>query len=181
MKVVSTGLSTTFQHLAFHRVALVWLSASLFPQVPLAHSGEALLAGEQNPGAYFRAETAALSQRCLTDIHSLQDWQGRRAEYRRQLQEMLGLWPLPARGDLRATVTGRIEQEDFAVEKLYFQALPELYVTANLYLPKKLDHPAPAILYVCGHSHVVTNGVSCGNKTYYQHHGEWFARNGYVC
>jgi hypothetical protein len=40
---------------------------------------------------------------------------------------------------------------------------------------------APAILYVCGHSKQFTNGVSFGNKTGYQHHGAWFARNGYVC
>src|SRR5690606_24658337 len=39
----------------------------------------------------------------------------------------------------------------------------------------------PAILYACGHAGVVTNGVSCGNKTAYQHHGIWFARHGYVC
>ncbi|MCH8859145.1 MAG: hypothetical protein IID54_06135 [Proteobacteria bacterium] len=25
------------------------------------------------------------------------------------------------------------------------------------------------------------NGISYGNKTHYQHHGGWFARNGYVC
>ena len=131
--------------------------------------------------AYFRAETKALSQRCLADIHTLEDWQVRRAEYRRQLQEMLGLWPMPERGDLHAIVTGKIEREEFTVEKLHFQALPKLYVTANLYLPRHIPSPAPAILYVCGHSRVVTNGVSCGNKTYYQHHGEWFARNGYVC
>ncbi|HWH69878.1 MAG TPA: CocE/NonD family hydrolase, partial [Candidatus Sulfotelmatobacter sp.] len=73
------------------------------------------------------------------------------------------------------------DQEDFTVEKLHFQALPRLYVTANLYLPKKLEQPAPAILYMCGHSRMVTNGISCGNKSWYQHHGAWFARNGYVC
>jgi dienelactone hydrolase len=54
-------------------------------------------------------------------------------------------------------------------------------VTANLYLPKHLSKPAPAILYVCGHAYVITNGVSYGNKTAYHHHGAWFARNGYVC
>jgi hypothetical protein len=48
----------------------------------------------------------------------------------------------------------KLEQEEFTVEKLYFQALPRVYVTANLYLPKKLEKPAPAILYVCGHSHL---------------------------
>jgi hypothetical protein len=130
---------------------------------------------------YFRSETARLAGRCLADIRSLADWQARRGEYRRQLEEMLGLWPEPPRTELQAVVTGTLEQEDFAVEKIYFQAMPRLYVTANLYLPKLLTNPAPTILYVCGHSQVITNGVSCGNKAAYQHHGIWFARNGYVC
>ena len=39
----------------------------------------------------------------------------------------------------------------------------------------------PAILYVCGHGQVKKDGISYGNKTHYQHHGGWFARNGYVC
>ena len=122
-----------------------------------------------------------LSERCLADIRSLEDWQARRGEYRRQLQEMLGLWPMPERTDLQPVITGKLEHPDFTVEKLHFQAMPKLYVTANLYLPKKLEQPAPAILYVCGHGRVITNGVSCGNKAGYQHHGAWFARNGYVC
>jgi len=54
-------------------------------------------------------------------------------------------------------------------------------VTANLYLPKQISRPLPAILYVCGHGPVIKNGVSYGNKAAYQHHGAWFARNGYVC
>jgi dienelactone hydrolase len=130
---------------------------------------------------YFRTETAAIAGRCLADIRSLDDWLSRRGEYKRQLQEMLGLWPMPERTDLKPVITGTVEEADFKVEKLYFQALPKLYVTANLYLPKKLERPAPAILYVCGHSRVITNGVSCGNKAGYQRHGTWFARNGYVC
>ena len=67
---------------------------------------------------------------------------------------MLGLWPMPAKTDLKPVVTGKIDQPDFTVERLHFQSLPGLYVTADLYLPKGLAKPAPAILYVCGHSHV---------------------------
>ena len=130
---------------------------------------------------YFRTQTGLLSERCLADIHTLADWQARRGEYRRQLQEMLGLWPLPPRTELKPVITGSLEEPDFKVQKLYFQALPHLYVTANLYLPRHLDQPAPAILYACGHSPAMVNGVSCGNKTAYQQHGAWFARNGYVC
>ena len=146
-----------------------------------AMPGQSGSRSDQMLADYFRTETAAIAGHCLADIHSLADWKARREEYRRQLQEMLGLWPMPERTDLKPVITGKLEQPDFTVEKLYFQALPRLYVTANLYLPKKLQGPAPAILYVCGHSRVVTNGVSCGNKTAYQRHGEWFARNGYVC
>jgi dienelactone hydrolase len=130
---------------------------------------------------YFRAQTSMIESECLTDIHSLADWQARRGECRRQLQEMLGLWPMPERTDLKPVITGKLEDPEFTVEKLHFQALPNLYVTANLYLPKNQTGPAPAILYVCGHSRVMTNGISCGSKAGYQRHGEWFARNGYVC
>ena len=130
---------------------------------------------------YFETETKALEDRCLTGVKTLDQWEAKRGEYRRQLQEMLGLWPQPERTELKPVITGKIEREDFTVEKLHFQALPRLYVTANLYLPKPLSQPVPAILYVCGHGRVFTNGVSCGNKTAYQHHGIWFARNGYAC
>ena len=115
------------------------------------------------------------------EVRTLEDWTAQRAERQRQLADMLGLSPMPPRTDLKPVVTGRLEQPDFSVEKLHFQSMPGLYVTANLYLPKGLRSPAPTILYVCGHSVVKSNGVSYGNKVGYQHHGIWFARQGYVC
>ncbi len=160
----------------------------LLSSVLLALPARAARAAEPDPwavepglAAYFEAETAKLRDACLADIHSLADWEARRGEYRRELLEMLGLDPMPERTDLKATVTGRVEREYFAVEKLHFQSRPGLYVTANLWLPKGLDGPAPAVLYVCGHGGVKIDGVSYGNKVSYQHHGAWFARNGFVC
>jgi dienelactone hydrolase len=97
------------------------------------------------------------------------------------LLEMLGLDPLPEKTPLKATTTGSVEHEQFTVENLHFQSRPGLYVTANLYLPKGLSKPAPAILYVCGHGPVEKDGISYGCKVAYQQHGEWFARHGYVC
>jgi cephalosporin-C deacetylase-like acetyl esterase len=63
------------------------------------------------------------------------------------------------------------------IEKLHFQSRPGLYVTGNLYRPKKASGRLPAILYVCGHS----GRGRDGNKTAFQDHGLWFANNGYVC
>jgi hypothetical protein len=131
--------------------------------------------------AYFAGEVERLESRCLADVQTLSDWTSQRDERRRQLLEMLGLWPLPERTPLQPTVTGRIDGDDFVVEKLHFQSLPGLYVTANLYRPKGLTQPAPAVLYVCGHAQVKTNDISYGNKTAYRHHGAWLSRHGYVC
>ena len=136
---------------------------------------------EPELAAYFAEETAKLRDACLADIDSQEAWKAKRETYRRQLLEMLGLSPLPERTDLKATVTGRIEREDFAVEKVHFQSRPGLYVTGNLWLPKGQEEPVPAVLYVCGHGAVKIDGVSYGNKASYQHHGAWLARNGFVC
>lgn len=130
---------------------------------------------------YFRRETRALADRCLTDLTTSNAWLAQLPDKRSQLAEMLGLSPMPPRTDLKATVTKRFEHDTFTVENLHFQSRPGLYVTANLYVPKNLTKPAPAVLYVSGHGPVVTNGISYGNKVSYQHHGAWFARNGYVC
>ena len=137
--------------------------------------------GDDMLEAYFRAETAELTEKCLSGIKTLDDWQAKKDAYRQQLFEMLGLDPLPEKTPLEATVTGKEEHEAFTMEKVHFQSRPGLYVTGNLYVPKERDGTLPAILYVCGHGRVKIDGVSYGNKASYQHHGGWFARNGYVC
>jgi dienelactone hydrolase len=131
---------------------------------------------------YFATETQRLERESsLVTLRTREDWLERRPRYQQELREMLGLLPYPEKTDLRATITGRLEHEEFFVEKLHFQSLPGLYVTANVYVPKHLTGRAPAILYVCGHSRQAEGAVSFGNKTAYQHHGGWFARHGYIC
>ena len=137
--------------------------------------------GDKMIAEYFKLETQRLTNRALNNIKTKEDWEQARDTYRRQLYEMLGLQPLPARSPLDAKITGKLDHEKFTVENLVFESRPGLYVTGNLYLPKNAKEKAPAILYVCGHGKEKKDGVSYGNKTHYQHHGEWFASNGYVC
>ena len=117
--------------------------------------------------------------RYANDITNLEQWESRRAEYRQQYFYMLGLWPLPQRTELKATVTGTLERDGYTVEMLHYQSRPGLYVTANLYRPNKIPkgQQLPAILYVCGHAGRGRNG----NKTAYRSHGIWLARHGYIC
>ncbi len=145
------------------------------PVVDAASPGEELLR------EYFRLRTAEIEESCLADVESPEDWKQQREVRHLELREMLGLSPWPEKTPLQPVITGTVEHEDFIVEKLHFQSQPGLYVTGNLYLPREVTKPLPAILYVCGHGTVREKGVSMGNKARYQHHGAWYARNGYVC
>ncbi|MCP4259260.1 MAG: prolyl oligopeptidase family serine peptidase [Planctomycetes bacterium] len=122
-----------------------------------------------------------LSEKCLRNIKTLDDWKAKRPLYRKQLFEMLGLDPLPEKTNLKPVITGKIEHDEFTVENIHYQSMPGLYVTGNLYIPKNIEKPVPAILYVCGHGPTKKNNVSYGNKVSYQRHAAWFARHGYVC
>jgi dienelactone hydrolase len=158
-------------------------SASSAPAVPIP-SRQAREPREFLPppfDKYFARRVAELSRPDWQNDITPENWPARQAQMRRQLQRMLGLDPWPARGDLMPIVTGVVAGDGYIVEKLQFQSSPGLYVTANFYRPLEVPQPLPTVLYVCGHSSVVENGVSMGSKTGYQHHGVWFARHGYVC
>lgn len=139
------------------------------------------LPGDRMAANYFNAATKTLTSKWRDEEWNLERWQDERASYKQQLLEMLGLDPYPDKTELKSEITGVLDHPEFTVEKLHFQSRPGLYATANVYVPKNLDKPAPAILYVCGHGPSKIDGVSYGNKVSYQHHGAWFARNGYVC
>ena len=152
----------------------------LVPCAIVAASMFALAPDDDAPLApYFRAEVERIAP--LAGVKSGPEWFERRPELQRQMLEMLGLWPLPPRSELKARITKVVEGPDFVVENQLFQSMPGLYVTGNLYRPKQVTAPLPTVLYVCGHSRVEKDGVIYGNKTHYQHHAAWFAANGYVC
>ncbi|MBY0227751.1 MAG: prolyl oligopeptidase family serine peptidase [Gemmataceae bacterium] len=121
---------------------------------------------------YFRAQADALGKKPV---------EAPTKELRRRFMEMMGLDPLPARTALKAVVAGMVRTAHCRVERIHFQSMPGLYVTANLWLPMKAEGKLPTVLYLCGHAEVLVDGVSCGNKTAYQHHGAWLAENGYAC
>jgi cephalosporin-C deacetylase-like acetyl esterase len=135
------------------------------------------LPGDAMIERYLQKETERLSQRFLDGAKTRAEWEARKPRLRREYFDMLGLWPLPEKTPLHATTTGTVERGEIVIEKLHFQSRPGLYVTGNLYRPKKSSGKLPAILYVCGHAFRGRDG----NKSAHQDHGMWFASNGYVC
>jgi cephalosporin-C deacetylase-like acetyl esterase len=94
-----------------------------------------------------------------------------RAELRRSVLEMIG--GLPAeKTDLHATITGRISAHGFHIEKLIYQSLPGLYVTALVYVPENGMKAHPAILVPAGHA---ANG-----KIHYQELCQRLVQRGYL-
>lgn len=125
---------------------------------------------------YLCREARRITERSVSNLPSTrEEWFRQRPERLKQYLEMMGILELPPaekRMPLEVTITGTLERDAYIVEKLYFQSLPGLYVTANLYMPKELRAPAPAVLYVCGHS---------GNqKFHYQMHARRFVELGFV-
>src|SRR5271169_919688 len=80
--------------------------------------------GDKMIDAYLAAETAKVSKRFLDGATTLAQWQQRRPRLHREYLDMLGLWPLPEKSPLRASVTGTLERTGFVVDKLHFQSRP---------------------------------------------------------
>jgi dienelactone hydrolase len=87
----------------------------------------------------------------LRTFRSLEEWQAHAGALRRHILLSTGLWPLPERTALNATIFGRVEREDYSVEKVYFESYPGFFVTGNLYRPRGRAGPFPGVLNPHGH------------------------------
>lgn len=125
---------------------------------------------------------SVLDSRTLQGATSVAAWEGQRPRLQRELLDMLGLWPVREKTPLRPTVTGSLDRGTVIIDKLHFESIPGLYVTANLYRPKETTKSAdaakrPAVVLFMGHYNRGRNG----HKVFLQDQGLWYAHHGYVC
>ncbi len=138
------------------------------------------LAFAEEPPSYLEQLVRTAEQSFAKEVPDKAAWLANRDRYRSELKEMLGLEPEPPRGDLKPVIVGTLPGEGITVERLHFQSLPGLYVTANFFRPAVSSGKLPTILCLSGHGPTYApDGTSCGNKVSYHHHGVWFARHGY--
>ncbi|MBA3311837.1 MAG: acetylxylan esterase [Planctomycetaceae bacterium] len=78
-------------------------------------------------------------------------WLKRREEVRRQALVANGLWPMPPRPAVEATVHGTVDRDEYTVSKVFFETAPGLFVTGSIYRPKQGEGPFPAVLSPHGH------------------------------
>ena len=104
-------------------------------------------------------------------IQTEEDLFRKQKEIREHLLSMLGGLP-SQRTPLHPRITGKVQMDGFHIEKLIFESLPGVYVTALVYVPENGSKRHPAILVPCGHA---ANG-----KFYYQALSQRLVQRGYV-
>jgi pimeloyl-ACP methyl ester carboxylesterase len=104
-------------------------------------------------------------------IHTEQELLHLQDELRAKLLQMIGGLP-EEKTDLHPRITGKIEMDGFSIEKLIFESLPGVYVTALVYLPDDHSGKHPAVLLPAGHA---ANG-----KNNYQELSQRLVKRGYV-
>jgi len=104
-------------------------------------------------------------------VHNEGDLQNLRKELRASVLDMIGGVPTE-RTDLHATIAGKVAGDGFHVERLLYQSLPGLYVSALVYVPEDGSRVHPAVLVTAGHSQ---NG-----KIHYQELCQRLVKRGYL-
>ena len=80
-----------------------------------------------------------------------EEW-AKRADYvRKQVLVSQGLWPMPTKGPLKPVIHGKVDRDDFTVERVYFESAPGFFVTGSLFKPKGKKGPFAGVL--CPHGH----------------------------
>ncbi|MDE0398193.1 MAG: acetylxylan esterase [Candidatus Poribacteria bacterium] len=79
------------------------------------------------------------------------EWTEKAAVLRQQIRVANGLVPTHEPTPLNAEIFGKIEREDYSVEKVYFEPFPGFFTTGNLYRPLGKTGPFPGIVSPHGH------------------------------
>ncbi len=78
-------------------------------------------------------------------------WLRRRQAVREQMLVATGLWPPPEKTPLKPVIHGKIDRDEYTIEKVFFASYPGHYVSGNLYRPKDKSGKLPGVL--CPHGH----------------------------
>jgi dienelactone hydrolase len=88
--------------------------------------------------------------RAIQAIHTMAQADRRKKWARKQMLDDMGGLP-GQRGLLKARITGQLRNGSYTIEKVIYQSLPGLYVTANVYRPNQPGR-YPAVLLQAGHT-----------------------------
>ena len=121
-------------------IAILASSQPLFAQPPNERQREYL---------YFIKAQAAQLRSADKPPATREEWEARRRDLRDNLQRAFGPFPDKA-CSLQPKVLGVLQRDGYRVEKIIFQTMPGVWMTASAYVPDK-PGKHPALLAVHGH------------------------------
>ncbi len=120
------------------KLAIALLGTTLFAQVPAEDSRNTNI---PHTDTHFT----------MPQYRNLQEWEARREHLRKQILSAAGLLPLPEKTALHPQVFGKVEREDYTIERVLLETMPGFYLGGNLYRPKRMEGRRPAVLTPHGH------------------------------
>ncbi|HYW44359.1 MAG TPA: acetylxylan esterase [Bryobacteraceae bacterium] len=114
------------------------LAFSAFCQIPSEDSRNVYT---PSPDTHFR----------MRDYRSLDEWQRRSEDIRRQILLAAGLFPLPERSPLHPRTVKQVTLGGVVVETVLLETMPGYFLGGNLYRPARDSGKHPAVLSPHGH------------------------------
>ena len=125
--------------------------------------------------AYMTSQMNEARKRRLAQLQALRSESDVRARVEKVRSTVWNLVGGPfEKTPLNPRTTGTLDRGSYRIEKVIFESHPEIYVTANLYVPNGRKGPFPGVLAPLGHTR---NGKAYRNYTYVY---QTLARKGYV-
>ncbi|MHC4325091.1 MAG: acetylxylan esterase, partial [Planctomycetota bacterium] len=101
----------------------------------------------------YQSEQAAKEQlaKFARSYSNLEQWKARAGLIRESILRGTELLPIPEKCPLKPIIGSKRKYDGYTVQNVAFESLPGVFVTGNLYHPRKVKGPFAAIL--CPHGH----------------------------
>jgi dienelactone hydrolase len=133
-----------------------WLSAALLVTVAAFVRADdptrVLEAGKHPDDSRLKRQRTLNDKDFFLDVPRTREfWQMRHLDLTEQLLVAMGLWPRPDSTPLNPVIHGKIDRDEYTIEKVFFASMPGHYVSGNLYRPKGKTEKVAGVL--CPHGH----------------------------
>lgn len=123
---------------------------------------------------HLAGQARKMKDNAFAGIQTLDDWTAVRGDRQREFARNLSLVNNPEFKGGRVVERGDSSGKGYRLRRINFEILPDCWSAASIFYPDpQPTAPAPAVLYVCGHSPLGAH--------HYQYNALMWARRRYVC
>ncbi len=103
-------------------------------------------------GAFFTPEQSKVEMEHLASLYSSKsDWQKRAKAIKKGIQQGAEVKSIKPNKKINATIHSKKMMDGYTIENVFFESLPGVYVSGNMYKPLYFSRKVPAVLAPHGH------------------------------